>query len=261
MRYLLALLICFFSMNADDTYGHRPFFVMSPPKCGTHLIGKALELILNKSPSYNLSDLGTTDQAVNYVIESLDSGSFAIAHHFNKETVDLLTSQECALIFMMRDPRDQLISVQNWLREGQWKWIPTSKIRDRKSQLYDLITGSKKGWKCVDSCFLPYYNAVNRIKGNRIYFARFENLVGTSGGGNDSVVIEELMKLASFLEVSLTHEQAEDIAAQLFGGTNTFRSGKIGAWKSQFSKIDKKAFKKRYNSLLINLGYEKNDKW
>lgn len=51
------------------------------------------------------------------------------------------------------------------------------------------------------------------------------------------------------------------IAAQLHGGTSTFRKGTIGNWYDQFSDEHKQAFKNVTGDLLIDLGYEPNNNW
>ena len=50
-------------------------------------------------------------------------------------------------------------------------------------------------------------------------------------------------------------------AANLFGNTRTFRSGKIGEWKKYFTDENKEEFKKHLGKYLIEFGYEKDDNW
>ena len=41
----------------------------------------------------------------------------------------------------------------------------------------------------------------------------------------------------------------------------TFRSGKAGAWREQFSEANKRLFKDVAGELLIRLGYERDQDW
>ena len=43
--------------------------------------------------------------------------------------------------------------------------------------------------------------------------------------------------------------------------SGTFRKGKPGNWKEYFSEANKRLFKEQTGSLLMDLGYEKNEDW
>jgi hypothetical protein len=45
------------------------------------------------------------------------------------------------------------------------------------------------------------------------------------------------------------------------GRSPTFRSGRVGGWKEQFSPENKRLFKDVAGELLIRLGYESNLDW
>ena len=98
---------------------------------------------------------------------------------------------------------------------------------------------------------------------------RFENLVGEKGGGSLNSQLEELKKIATFLNIPLSQDALSVIAHELYGIQSlkntalaaTFREGKIGAWRNTFKEEHKEKFKKRFNERLIALGYEKNDQW
>jgi hypothetical protein len=45
------------------------------------------------------------------------------------------------------------------------------------------------------------------------------------------------------------------------GRSPTFRSGKAGGWRTQFSQENKQIFKDIAGDLLIQLGYESNHDW
>jgi hypothetical protein len=91
---------------------------------------------------------------------------------------------------------------------------------------------------------------------------RFEDLIGSKGGGDDAKQIATVKAIAKHISVELSEERAQEIATNLFGITkNTFRKGQIGAWKEEFTPEHKKLFKQYGGELLIKLGYEKDLNW
>jgi Sulfotransferase domain len=240
---------------------HKPFFVFCPPKCGTHLISKVISLITNETPNYNLGDMVSDSNAIKWVIDSTSQAKFAVAHNFNKPIVNSLVSKGYRVIFLVRDPRDQLISIMNWLKEGQWPGTKAAQITDHDKQITELITGKKYGFRSFDSYFLKYEKCLVNIPSNNVYYAHFESLVGPLGGGSLDKQKKEIMGLAKFLKISINPDHVENIANQIFGNSETFRQGQIGSWKAHFNETHKALFKKSYKKHLIRLGYEKDSKW
>lgn len=245
-----------FLVSAQDADSPR-FIVLSPPKCGTHLIAKILTSITEQEPAIYLGELGTPKQAVKLVAKETSAGHFVVAHNFQQKTLERLVKRGYRVIFIIRDPRDQLISVMKWLREGQWPWLQVSKIPQIDEQIHELITGARFGWRCFNGCFGRYYNVAKTVVPNRIFTTRFESLVGPHGGGSTEAQVNEILNLAAFLKVPLSNERAIAIANEAWGGTKTFRQGeKIGAWKRYFSPLHQQAYEQLYTPMLIELGYE-----
>ncbi|MGL4539811.1 MAG: hypothetical protein ACRCU0_02385 [Candidatus Rhabdochlamydia sp.] len=103
---------------------------------------------------------------------------------------------------------------------------------------------------------------------------RYENLVGSKGGGNQEAQIREVKRIASYLNLVISKRFSEEIASKLYGNAfdpfgkkgfkdyeSTFRQGKINAWKTLFKEQHKVAFKRKMNKTLIALGYETNENW
>ncbi len=254
----ILLILFFFSVLQAETR----FLIYSPPKNGTHLIAKAVQLISGREAMYRLGNFKNTQETIDTIINDDSRGYFTIAHNLNEQTLEyLVKKRNYIIIFLIRDPRDQLISVKNWLREGQWPWIKCGKIANDELLIEELITGKQTAWRCVDSCFLKYEAALKSIPKNKVHISYFENLVGSQGGGSLERQIFEISQLAKFININLEKKKIEGIANQLFGESGTFRSGQIGSWQTQFNQAHKDQFKKLYNPLLIRLGYEKDQSW
>lgn len=106
-----------------------------------------------------------------------------------------------------------------------------------------------------------YENYYNWSQHKNFYCTKFEDLVGSKGGGDDKKQINEVLNIAKHLGINLTAEKAKNVALKLFGNTGTFRKGKIGSWKTEFTQQHKKEFKQFAGKLLIDLGYEKSLNW
>jgi hypothetical protein len=249
-------------INPSSSFTHQPFVIFSPPKCGTHLVGKALSLMTNKKPKYYLSGIGSdTLDSLNLIVSEEAQDSFVVGHHFTNILLKILINRGYKIIFVIRDPRDQLISAINWIREGQWYWLPISKISNLHDQITEAITGSQYGWQSVEGNFLSFEQELDGISLKNIYKIHYEKLIGLNGKGTAEEQTNEILAIANFLGLTLSSKTLDDIADHLFGGTTTFRDGSIGKWKHNFTDEQKKQFKKQYNHLLIRLGYEKDSRW
>lgn len=244
-----------FSFCAYAKESSPGFVVLSPPKCGTYLIAKILASVTGQEPALYLGELGI-QEGVDIVRQETEKGRFVVAHNFHPLTLKRLVKRGYRVIFLVRDPRDQLISVMNWFREGQWSWIPASKISNVDEQISEMITGAKLGWRCYDGCFGRYYSVAKTIPSNHLFTTRFEALVGPQGGGDEERQINEILNLAAFLQVPLSNDEAVFIAERAWGVKGTFRQGKIGSWKQYFSLQHQQAYQQLYTPILIELGYD-----
>lgn len=219
-------------------------------------------MIVNKPPTIIIGDTRPTCEELLVLIQDIEeAGSFLVAHNIFANTLQYLTDQKQKVVFVTRDPRDQLISAMKLICHGAWPWVPARYIEDHDERLEDLITGIHTGWRFMDNTFFYYYNTARMLPQENVYYSRFEHLVGEKGGGDNQLQLEAILTMAEFLEVSLTLSEAEDITSNIFGGTRSFDLGQIGTWKKHFSERHKALFKERYNHILIDLGYEVDDQW
>jgi hypothetical protein len=95
-----------------------------------------------------------------------------------------------------------------------------------------------------------------------VLIIRFEDLVSSK----DSQRFQ-LRRILKFLfEDSLTKNQIKQLIVLMESANNpkesqTFRTGKVGNWKHEFSKGINEEFNNLANPLLIRMGYEQDDSW
>lgn len=228
--------------------------IFAPPKTGTHLVGKLISNMTELEGHYHLCELGNTKNALELARNAANSGGFAIAHNWNKKTLSTLAKEGYKILFTMRDPRDQTVSMQDWFHEGQWNWMKASKISDKNLQLEEMITGKRYGWTSASMIFKRYKD-IKHLVPKHCYIVKYENLVGPMGGGTRSQQVQEITKLATFLHLQLSTETIEELADTLYGDTRTFRKGQVGRWKQRFTDRHKKLFNEKYRTQLKQFSY------
>jgi hypothetical protein len=244
------------------------FVVITPEKTGTHLLTKTLELLVNKKTRNCWT---TYTPARKYLLEELElakqENAFLQIHALpTPEVIHTLLEHQYRVIFLMRDPRDVIISLLFYIEKG-WALgplrlnFPYGNLTIEE-KLDELITGQRYG-----------LSAPKKIIGNRmawlnedpafVYTVHFENLVGPKGGGNLESQIDEIKQIIQHLGLIKTPEEILEISKNLFGtpGEKTFRQGKIGSWREFFKPYHIEAFKVHFGSELIQLGYERDFNW
>jgi len=240
-------------------------FLNGQPKAGNHLLHR-FDRLFNKI-TFGRSTNGWVLFAAEEKIKKLvrDDFMFLRGHYewwdFHEQ---LIRERNCKMILIIRDLRDVItasfrscrlgnranagndIGKFNSLYDGnQEEFIEDSildknKIRNSSGPLY------------FKNCFLPW------TKVDFCHVVKFENLIGSKGGGDDLVQKEELKQVAEFIGLPQTDEWYQKTALEIYTTTApTFVfGGKVGAWKQYFSKKNIETFEKAAGGLNRKLGYK-----
>lgn len=249
------LLITSISLNAANH-----IVALSIPKSGSFLLYKCIQLITQKEAKHAYQAAAFTEWE-----------DFFVTNHElpSQEALDGYKAQNIKGVFIYRDPRDQVVSASYFFKE---------KLKNPRAvamSMDDLITehmyNSCIWWKYVVfvGVDLPYEPSIKTLydamlpwtQQSYMYSTSFEKLVGPKGGGDRGQQIQEIRNIAQHIGHPISLERAEQIADHLFGRFETFREGKIGAWKESFSLEHKEIAKQVCGDLLISLGYEKDLLW
>lgn len=251
-------IFCFINCFAND----YKIFITSIPKSGTHLLMKCVKLITGKLPKHaiKLAYLNTDE------LLSLDSSYFLLTHAIHVDHYEALYLKNIRGLIIFRDPRDRLVARVHSIYTMPSVWPDLQKLNF--NELLMLLINEPRlglnhshGLNSISS-YMDYYNLYAPwIQNKSMYYTTFEKLVGPLGGGSLEVQIKEIINISEHLNIALDNERALNIANNLFGGTVTFREGKIGSWKKYFNEHHKTAFKRAAGNLLIELGYEKDNNW
>lgn len=268
--YSVAVLFSFLIYSAD-----HHCVAITIPKCGTHLLLKTLALIKGMPNAHNSlwgDHVLINKQKFNTSFLSQKKVLLCKAHIiYHEQNTSLLSDDNLVKsFFIYRDPRDHVVSSAFWVkrRPADWPALKQLSIEELITMvIYDsgTIWGTifpyKDIWQKIDTfesfykLFLPWLNEPY------VYTTSFEKLVGPKGGGSLEDQLKEIIAMARHMGLDFTLEQAQYVSDNLFGGSFSFREGKIGSWKKHFTSEHKEAFKKVAGQLLIDLGYEKDSNW
>lgn len=249
---------------------------ISIPKSGTHLLSKCISIIINKKAIYcrDINKLKNDFNARNFYWNHLKFSNLNSEQLYNN-----------IKFLMIRDPRDQIVSMAYWIekeiteRKEFFEKVAQGKITGTNYMIYKDLSFDQRVFKLiyegspiydgfykldnkVTNGIVEFYNSyLSWIKSKNICLIKFENLVGAKGGGSSKLQKQEIQKIAKHIGINLADTEIYKIIDQLFGGTNTFKSGQIGTWKKSLNLNNKVAIKNAVGKLLIELGYEKDFNW
>lgn len=224
------------------------------PKAGTHLV---VELLAGL-PSMRSAGLHLFRQAyVPFGVSPLSSdldwgrirtqlirpkpGQYVTAHFFaHPHLSSLLRELDYRVLFPYRDPRDVAISFAFYAKELQrhpHHAAFTEMLQTDKERIMAAITGlpaSDYGPPLASlnerlSVFAGWFNDPLSLS------CRFEDLVGSSGGGSDREQLRLVHQIAEHLHRPLSAVQTRACAAAVWSDRSaTFRAGTKGEWRVRF---------------------------
>ncbi len=251
---LLILILCITAFLP----AHDKFVLVTVPKCGSHLIIHMLNEMLQKDDQRQLNtDFDVFLKEFNIAERK---GTYLSTHQLcTPEAVDLIRERGYKVIFVIRDPRDQLVSLMYFNQNGYWPHLPMNDFTVEE-KITELITGEHFGFYCYEESYARRIGWID-LGPDITYVTTFEKLIGRRGGGSDELQIQELMNIAGHIGVPLNRKKCKMIAKKAFGKDYTFRKGQIGSWKSHFTEENKALYKQYYGQELIGLGYETDFNW
>jgi len=259
-------------------------FANSFPKSGTHLLTQILQGFTRIGPAVNsglpaiVTYNGFTGQprsleAILADLRRLKAGDTAYGHlHALPPIMDFLCRDGFAPFFILRDPRDVVVSHVHYITDMASGHIHHHYFQEVLSTFDERLRASICGmddlaassseivFPSISARFEPYLGWLER---SEVLVLRFEDFINkrvetlhhildhaVKHGFPLKVIGEHRQEAISMLDASITPEHSP-----------TFRRGKIGGWREEFSPENISIFKKVAGDLLIHLGYEKNFGW
>lgn len=237
----------------------------SIPKAGTNL----LETCLNRFPLLRNAGYSTLrgwqfiDDVTLKKIRNIKRGQFFSAHlPAHAPLLSLMKNEDIKVLLMIRDPRDIVVSHFKYVTSidtthRTHKYFAS--LPDDDSRLMATICGVEGLVSPIDEVLSKFEEWLDR---ENVLVVRFEDLIGSQGGGNNSKQLQVVNSIARHLGIKLDDKHTQEISENVYSTkTMTFRSGKIGNWRKFFKDKHINVFKERAGELLVKYGYEKNKEW
>lgn len=238
---------------------------VSIPKAGTHMLERCLCMhpqlyrkLVRTINDNNLDSWGGFER----LLETLKPGQILLSHLFyNKKRVQCLAGMNVHGVFLIRDPRDIVVSRAFYVaQEVHHPFHRVFKERGSNVERFQLaIKGdAETGLLSIGEILSGYQGWLN----GTMLKVRYEDLIGPQGGQPKEAQVATVKSIYEFLGLPLEDHQVRRIADRVFSSASpTFRKGSIGQWKKQFDQGTKEMFKRVAGEMLIRLGYEHDENW
>ncbi len=263
--------------NRQFSFAGLPvLFANSFPKSGTHLLTQILDGFTQIGPAVNsgLPAVVTFDgfsgrqRQVGEILSDLERllpGDIAYGHiHAFPEILDYIKRAHFAFYFILRDPRDVVISHVHYVTDMEPNHIHHDYYKNELSSFEKRLSASICGrpdleieFPNIRQRFEPF---MGWLEQPNVLTLRYEDFILDRKATLSRVLdfaIQRGFPLNKDREIALKH-LADSIDPLR---SPTFRSGKVGGWKAQFTEAHKQLFKEISGDLLIRLGYEKSNDW
>jgi hypothetical protein len=257
-------------------HGVPVLFANSFPKSGTHLLTQVLQGFPRIGPAVDSGlpaivtfqgDTGHPRAAAQILgdLKRLQPGDIAYGHlHALPEATAFLSRDGFASYFILRDPRDVVVSHVHYVTEMEVNHIHhryyAEELKDFDERLSASILGRPElevPFPDIRARFEPF---LGWLECPQVLSLRFEDFILDREKSLRRVLEHALQR---GFPLAVEKGQALRILADSIDPQRspTFRSGKIGGWMEQFSERNKRLFKDVTGDLLIRLGYETSQNW
>jgi hypothetical protein len=252
------------------------FFTNSFPKSGTHLLTQVLEGFPLVGPAVDsglpavvmfegASGRERTTPEILRDLKRLTHGDIGYGHlHARPQIVDLFTAEGFCAYFILRDPRDVVVSHVHYVTEIEPNHVHhayyTQTLKTFDERLSVSILGRPDAvnpFPDIAGRFAPFLGWLTQPAVLALKYEEFNTDRAAAVGKVLRHAVQRGFRLA------LPEDQAvERLMAQMDPQRSpTFRQGKSGGWRAKFTAEHKALFKRVAGNLLVELGYEQDENW
>lgn len=189
-------------------------------------------------------------------------GQYLIGHMpYTEEGGAVVRKYIDKIITVVRDPRDMSLSMLNHVRarpnHHAYKYL-FEVLKSESERKKEVIVGYNNEYGHIVGLQQMYMSVLKWKDQTDHLLIKFEDLVGTKGGGSQDAQLRAIASIANFLEITPSPSAAQlaEVAKKSFGYSKTFRKGRIGGWRAATSDNEIKLYQEQIGDLLLNLHYE-----
>jgi hypothetical protein len=197
-------------------------------------------------------------------LSKVPDGGFVNAHCvYTPELADLFRQQGMRTVCILRDPRDVAVSQMHYIKQlkNHFAHEGYMALPSDHERLLVSIRGGELGGRRLQSLDERYRQFLRWEREGGAVLIKFEDLVGTKGGGSAEAQRLAVERVASHLGVEVEQRTMEVVEEELFGVGRTFRKGQIGSWREEFSEEHTRTIREVAGPMLVELGYEADREW
>lgn len=251
-------------------------FANSFPKSGTHLLTQVLEgfpligpAVDTGLPAVVMYEGATGRERRNEEIlrdlNRLSAGDIGYGHlHARSEFIQYFTRPGMCAYFILRDPRDVVISHVHYVTKIEVNHVHhryySEVLQNFDERLKVSILGrpeAENPFPDIAGRFDPFLDWMIQPE---VMTLKYEDFLTDRHGTVSKVLMHAINR--GFRPFMPKEQAVNQLEAMINPQRSpTFRQGKSGGWKTQFSGENKAIFKEIAGDLLIRLGYEQNHDW
>jgi hypothetical protein len=180
----------------------------------------------------------------------------------------LIKNRNSRILHLIRDPRDVIISAMQYHRKSTEQWLHeprkafggvsyqgklNSLPDDRSRYLFEMDRSARR---VIHDMRTWNYNAGNSFE------CKYEELIEDSGMALVTALLRHLGFEGDEVETGKKVFWDNSLFGELAGANSDhIRSGAGGQWSKVFDASLASAFLERFGDILVQLGYERDDKW
>ena len=168
-----------------------------------------------------------------------------------------------AIFLIVRDPRDNIVSEIFYALDIHPEHALHDHFRSMQSmeqRIDTLIRGIPEGDLKRAGITEQYARFLPWLEQTQVCTIRFEDLV-TDAPAQLGRLLDHLKQFGFVPDVPRSDAVTKLAIHMDPSRSNTYREGKTGGWREQFTKANKRQFKELAGDLLIELGYETDLEW
>lgn len=177
---------------------------------------------------------------------------------YDAETEKLLQGMGYKIVFIMRDPRDVVVSYVNHVVKDSSQ--PLYRYFRSLPRMEDRMSAVLHGCESDGYTLAPLKQRIMHCKGwiesDSVCSISFEHLIGVQGRGDKEKQLKTIIEIEKFLGLSLDEFRRDEIASNIFSReAKTFHKGLKGGWREECTE----SFQVEMNEVLADdlrlLGY------